>query len=312
MITAVKHWDKPYRSSFHFITSAKEIESLPIPYPRWSRKAMPEQNRLLLQAAKENRLVVHDFGSDGKDDPLLLGMLSKESDAPFTLICPGGAFISVDSPNEGVPVAAKLNEHGINAFVLIYSVGMGSHDKALNDLKNSLLYIASQAESLKINMDDYRLMGFSAGAFYTLEAGLQRLDYESMDLSKPGSIAACYPIVSLDGKDQKLLSKYHAVMRQVKHLAYGPFSSREEVLSHDIFSEIDATFPDLFIWQGKEDSLVSYESNAKRLAQTALQAGVHCCLDTFHIRKHGVGLAEDTDAEPWFEDYLVFLEERAH
>lgn len=283
-----------------------DLKTLHIPAPIWSRSKLPASLQLLEQAHQENRLVVYDFGREGEAEPMLLGMLSGKPDAPFVLICPGGSFVTVDVPNEGVPVAAALNERGINAFVLLYSVGMGSHHKALQELQDSLVYIFRNARKHKIDTRNYQIMGFSVGGFYAIESGLSRIDYEGLGLPRPGGIAACYPLVTM-AEDKADSLKSRGVKKGLKILANGPFESPEEAKAHDLLAAMTEDYPDLFIWQGKEDALIPYKENAKALSDKAETLGVRHQLDTFHLRKHGVGLGEDTAAAGWLDDYLAFV-----
>ncbi len=41
---------------------------------------------------------------------------------PFAVICPGGGYGVICSFIEGTPIARKLNERGISAFIVYYRV----------------------------------------------------------------------------------------------------------------------------------------------------------------------------------------------
>ncbi len=44
-------------------------------------------------------------------------------DAPFAVVCPGGGFSYVGSLHEGFPLAQRISELGLNAFVIRYRIG---------------------------------------------------------------------------------------------------------------------------------------------------------------------------------------------
>ncbi|NDV94511.1 alpha/beta hydrolase [Dysgonomonas sp. 521] len=81
--------------------------------------------------------------------------------APFAVVCPGGGGVYVGSLHEGFPLAQRISELGLNAFVLRYRVG--GHDSTA-DLATAITYIFENAESLGVSTNDYSVWGGSAGA----------------------------------------------------------------------------------------------------------------------------------------------------
>lgn len=84
------------------------------------------------------------------------------TNAPFTLICPGGGFVYVGSLHSGFPIALDLSEKGYNAFVLKYR--SGSVNMAMADLVQALTYIFAHAQEFEVATDNYAVWGDSAGA----------------------------------------------------------------------------------------------------------------------------------------------------
>lgn len=82
--------------------------------------------------------------------------------APYAIICPGGGFSYVGSLHEGFPIARKIRESGLNAFVIRYRIGSGQW--ATEDLAAAISYIHQNAESLDVSLKDYSVWGGSAGA----------------------------------------------------------------------------------------------------------------------------------------------------
>ena len=58
------------------------------------------------------------------DEPLLIPFLAPGSDR-CVILCPGGAYRKVCSYIEGAPIARRLNELGISAYIVYYRVKKG-------------------------------------------------------------------------------------------------------------------------------------------------------------------------------------------
>jgi acetyl esterase/lipase len=125
-------------------------------------------NRMIDDAAA-GRTVFYDFYSDAEKaaDPSRrnagLFFVRGKAGAPFAVIAPGGGFAYVGSVHEGFPYAARISEHGYNAFVLKYRAGQGERI-ATEDLAAALTYIVRNARSLGVATTGYSLWGSSAGA----------------------------------------------------------------------------------------------------------------------------------------------------
>jgi hypothetical protein len=83
-------------------------------------------------------------------------------DTPFAVICPGGGFSYVDSLHEGFPLAQRISESGLNAFVIRYRIG--GEVRATEDLAAAITFLIQNAESLNVSTNDYSVWGGSAGA----------------------------------------------------------------------------------------------------------------------------------------------------
>lgn len=78
------------------------------------------------------------------------------------LVSPGGAFRHLSINKEGYEVAAWLNDLGITAFVLQYSVPE-KHDQALQDIQRAMRIVRSRADDWGVNPHKLGVIGFSAG-----------------------------------------------------------------------------------------------------------------------------------------------------
>lgn len=114
-----------------------------------------------------------------------------EKNAPFAIICPGGAFQYVGSIHEGFPYALELSKKGFNAFVLKYRVG--SDLKAKEDLSHALTYIFDHSEAFNIDLKGYSLWGSSAGARMVASIGSNGTTlYGGKKIPKPSVIVMAY------------------------------------------------------------------------------------------------------------------------
>jgi acetyl esterase/lipase len=111
--------------------------------------------------------------------------------APFAIICPGGGFSYVGSLHEGFPLAQRISEFGLNAFVIRYRIG--SERAATADLATAIAYIFRNAEVLEVSTKDYSLWGGSAGARMAGNIAINGVStYGGGDLPKPATAVIAY------------------------------------------------------------------------------------------------------------------------
>ena len=111
--------------------------------------------------------------------------------APFAVVCPGGGFSYVGSLHEGFPLARRISELGLNAFVIRYRIGSEQH--ATEDLAAAIAYIFKNAEMLGISTNDYSVWGGSAGARMAGNIALSGVsEYGGGNLPKPATAVIAY------------------------------------------------------------------------------------------------------------------------
>ncbi|MDR0573881.1 MAG: alpha/beta hydrolase [Tannerella sp.] len=121
-------------------------------------------------------------------------------DAPFAVVCPGGGFSYVGSLHEGFPLAQRISELGLNAFVIRYRIG--SEQYATEDLAAAITYIIGNAETLGIGTDDYSVWGGSAGARMAGNIALSGVSaYGGGNLPKPATAVIAYTVQSTYSSD---------------------------------------------------------------------------------------------------------------
>ena len=122
------------------------------------------------------------------------------------IVCPGGSYFWHDMKNEGRHVAEWLQANGISAFVLKYrTAGTPAfvlryrhifrgirYPDALNDLRQALKIVRSQAGNSGIDSDKVGAMGFSAGGHLAMSGAALLPKAE-----RPSFVASLYPVVTM-------------------------------------------------------------------------------------------------------------------
>ena len=120
--------------------------------------------------------------------------------APFAVVCPGGGFSYVGSLHEGFPLAQRISESGLHAFVIRYRIG--SERYATEDLAAAIAYIFRNAETLEVSTRDYSVWGGSAGARMAGNIALNGVSaYGGGDLPKPATVVMAYTGQSTYSRD---------------------------------------------------------------------------------------------------------------
>ena len=217
--------------------------------------------------------------------------------APFAVICPGGAYMNVAVLEEGFSVAAALNEQGYNAFVLRYRIG----DEAINnapvdDLAASVKYITENASEFNVDKNNYAVFGFSAGGHLAAEFGTDNMGYMNYGLSKPTVIVTGYALVSVEN------------MPVIYKILLGDKAKEED--GYEICPEkhISADTPPMFIWAGKND-ILDYSVNSALLAKSLYETNIPVRFEVYDNAQHGVATGKGTDAEGWVERACDFWED---
>lgn len=151
----------------------------------------------MIDEANQDKKIFYNFYSDDQkqQDPgkkyTGLFFFRGKPDAPFAIICPGGGFSYVGSLHEGFPLAAKIRESGLNAFVIRYR--LGSEQFATSDLAAAIAFVFRNSELLKVSTKDYSVWGGSAGARMAGNIALNGVSaYGGGDLPKPATAVIAY------------------------------------------------------------------------------------------------------------------------
>ena len=220
---------------------------------------------------------------------------------PVAVIVPGGGYGMVCSFIEGTPVARKLNELGVSAFIVYYRTKKKARYPApQEDLARAIREILVKAEAYHLDMENYSIWGSSAGGHLAASFGTEAMGYPQFDLPKPGALILSYPVISLRreithmGTHDNLLGKHASFARE-------RFASVDE--------QVTASYPPTYLWCGDADATVPAE-NTKRMAAALEKAGVPCCCEIFPGVDHGVGPGTGTAADGWIQKAVAFWKEQ--
>lgn len=228
------------------------------------------------------------------------------------VVCPGGSYSWLDKQTEGHEVARWLQSQGISAYVLYYRVQGGfafssgyrylirghQYPDAQTDLRNTILWLRANADSLGIDPHRIGAMGFSAGGHLVASAGAL-FD----EASRPDFVVPVYPVVTLRQEPY-----VHKRSRRALLGEYRKWNQRwRDSLSLE--QHITPSMPPTFLVNCKDDPIVHYHNS--ELLDSALTAHhiPHCYLQ-YSTGGHGFGsdtLKAGPEAIAWKHEFLLWL-----
>ena len=215
--------------------------------------------------------------------PVLVG-----ENKPFVLVCPGGGYEAC-SPygNEGYAYAARIKELGYNAIILQYSIKM-AHPAPLDDVNLALDIIAQNSEDWQVSMDNYAVIGSSAGAHLVGCWSTPEVGYAKYGKAKPAAVILCYPLISLENRSDFVLLPENADAALIESLS--------------VDQQVDSTFPPTYMWIFVEDGL---KPQVDRMDAVLVENNVPHITRYFTGGRHGIGLAQGTEGEGWIDEAVA-------
>lgn len=190
-----------------------------------------------------------------------------EDNAKFAVCNAGGGFAYVGAMHDSFPHALELSKMGYNALALIYRP-----DAPYDDLARAIEFIHDNADTLKVDPNDYSLWGGSAGA--RMAAMLGNSDY----------------LQQLTGRTD--IGQAGAVIMQYTGYTYT--------------SKADAP---TYVCVGTSDGIANWKTMQNRL-NTLESYGIPTEFHAYEGLPHGFGLGTGTVAEGWIYDAVNFWEEQ--
>ena len=237
------------------------------------------------------------FAKDGFEASLTEYRVSDKSTA--MIVCPGGGY-SHKAYHEGEPIALMLNDAGINAYVLDYSVAPCHKFAPLSDAQRAIRILRS------MGYEKVGILGFSAGGHLSCSAATlyaypayPRMDEKDELSARPDVFVPCYPVVSMNEE--------FAHMGSRKNLLSDEWESEELVRMFSAELNVTNDTPPAYIWHTATDACVPVR-NSFELATALVRCGVKVELHIYPEGSHGLGLARDyEDLRTWSEESVCFL-----
>ena len=197
--------------------------------------------------------------------------------------------------HEGDPIAEKINEAGVSAFVLDYRVYPCHKMAPLADANRAIRVVRS------LGYEKVAILGFSAGGNLCVNAATH---YDSGDQnaldpierfsSRPDAFIPCYAVVSMvsythQGTVESLLTE----------------EARDYELKRFFSGELNVTkdTPPAFIWHTAQDGGVPVE-NSLMLSKALSDKRVPFELHVFPFGPHGLGLATNNSHVAQWSDLM--------
>jgi hypothetical protein len=129
----------------HYGTPLSDVASL-MPYHRNVRpdEVLDAVNHMIDEVSKGRDIFYDIYTEQQKQQDLAkrntgLFFFRGNPGAPFAVLSPGGGFSYVGSLHEGFPLARRISQSGLNAFVIRYRIGSEQH--ATEDLAAAIAFI---------------------------------------------------------------------------------------------------------------------------------------------------------------------------
>lgn len=240
-----------------------------------------------------------------KKEVVLFHFPANSDNKMFALIIAGGGYTSVCSLAEGFPIAAKLNELGITAFVLNYRTKkMKLFPRPTDDIAAALAFIAKNADKFNVDPEKYMTFGFSAGGHLAAIWGTNAQGYGKYGFKKPVLSCLGYPVVSSKKLTEGM--PFYAKLA-VKTALVGLFAGKEKLNALCVDENVDENYSPCFIVHSKDDPMVS-PKQTMALVEQLEKYGVPHKVEWQEKGGHGFGLATNNELNGWVERAVAFIE----
>ncbi|MGN0614045.1 MAG: alpha/beta hydrolase [Porcipelethomonas sp.] len=208
---------------------------------------------------------------------------------PAVIICPGGGYEFL-SDREGQAVAMRFASHGINSFVLKYSI-KSPFPAALLELACAVKHVRENSEEYDIDPGSVIVCGFSAGGHLcaslgTISGSYLKDFFPDSDAIRPDGMILSYPVITSGsfrhrGSIESILGK-------------NPDAEMLETVSLE--KQVTAETPKTFIWHNADDKTVPVE-NTIDFTRALSSCGIPFECHIFPYGGHGLALADESTAK---------------
>ena len=226
----------------------------------------------------------------------------------YAILNAGGSYGAVCTMVESLPVAAKLNELGMNCFCLNYSTAnkasflKGLMPTPLDDLSAAWNFIKEHETKFRVNAEKYIVGGFSAGGHLSAMWGTPHRGARSYGIVNPEALLLAYPLIGLE-------NIHGSAAAIIKTGMLGMGFGQKKVLEYTASRHVDGEYPAVYLVQALDDDTVP-EQDAKDLEAALTAANVRHQMERVVSGGHGFGLGSATPADGWVERAFSFMEDR--
>ena len=210
------------------------------------------------------------------------------------IVCPGGGYGSL-APYEGVPIAQRLHDAGMQGFTLEYSCAPARYPTARDELFLAVRHIRSRADELHVRPDKIAVLGFSAGGHLAAGAGVE---FRTAD-ERPDAMVLAYALLS---------GVNHTHVGSMVQLLGEQDSPRmRETVSRELHVRDDT--PPAFIFHTVEDRTVPVE-NALNFALALQKRKIPYELHIYPRGAHGMAPGRETETPEvaaWWDAAVAWL-----
>ena len=208
----------------------------------------------------------------------------------------GGGYNTVCTLPEEIPVSVELHKKGMTVFSFVYPVKEDSKS-AIECLKSFIEFLFKHADRLNIDMEDYMVLGFSAGGHLAASVSTDNLGITSC--SKPLLLGLSYPVITMG--EYKEPGTFNNLL--------GEEYTQEDIEKYSVELHVGEDYSNCFIWQCNRDCVVPFK-NSLLLAEALKNKNIDYRLESFDSDVHGYGIAKNKIADGWVDrlyDYYLLL-----
>ena len=215
------------------------------------------------------------------------------------IICPGGGYQLIVTPEEGADIAREFNKVGITSFVLKYRLPNDTImiDKSIGpiqDAQMAIFLLRTRASEWGIDPDKIGIVGLSAGGHLASTAGTHFNDAfveNKEDISlRPDFMILIYPVISF--------SSIQKTLTMENLLGKGASESKREYFSNE--KHVTAQTPPTFLVHAADDFRILVH-HSLLFHEALLRMKVKTELHIFQSGGHGFGLDNPKSKSKWFD-----------
>ena len=264
--------------------------------PVWQADAMLAGLNRLIGLAGKRQVIFYPRGVPG----LVYLPADRRLHSTFYLLLAGGAYTSVCTVGEALPVAAELNGLGYDCFCLNYRVWGPEYESTClgsvpqDDISAALDFIAENAGLFGLDAGDYCIGGFSAGGHAAALWGARE------KARPPKGVILGYPMIAVEGI---LIPPLVASSLRV---LYGPGAKRTPP-GADPAELISTDHPPVYLAKAVDDEVIS-EEDTLRYVSALREKGVPVTHESAPTGRHGFGNGCATPFASWAKRAAEFFE----